>query len=199
MIAIQQVSEQKKQYLPLLLLGDEQESMIDRYLEQGTLYVMQKAGNPIAVCVILRASETEWEVKNLAVAVSEQGKGYGRKFLQFLEQQLAGTAEWLILGTGDSPKTIPFYQKCGFVPYRRIPHFFSEHYDHPIIEGGVLLDDMYDEAYCNVQISGRGKRKDGNGKCSGCKGKGRTAAGTDSAAEEVGSTAEQSVRRPDQL
>lgn len=103
---------------------------------------MQKAGNPIAVCVILRASETEWEVKNLAVAVSEQGKGYGRKFLQFLEQQLAGTAEWLILGTGDSPKTIPFYQKCGFVPYRRIPHFFSEHYDHPIIEDGVLLDDM---------------------------------------------------------
>lgn len=29
--------------------------------------------------------------------------------------------------------------------------------------------------------------------------KGRTAAGTDSAAEEVGSTAEQPVRRPDQL
>ena len=87
LIEIQQVSEQKKQYLPLLLLGDEQESMIDRYLEQGTLYVMQKAGNPIAVCVILRVSETEWEVKNLAVAVSEQGKGYGRKFLQFLEQQ----------------------------------------------------------------------------------------------------------------
>ena len=142
LIAIQQVSEQKKQYLPLLLLGDEQESMIDRYLEQGTLYVMQKAGNPIAVCVILRVSETEWEVKNLAVAVSEQGEGYGRKFLQFLEQQLAETAEWLILGTGDSPKTIPFYQKCGFVPYRRIPHFFSEHYDHPIIEDGVLLDDM---------------------------------------------------------
>lgn len=142
LIEIQQVSEQKKQYLPLLLLGDEQESMIDRYLEQGTLYVMQKAGNPIAVCVILRVSETEWEVKNLAVAVSEQGKGYGRKFLQFLEQQLAGTAKWLILGTGDSPKTIPFYQKCGFVPYCRIPHFFLEHYDHPMIEDGVLLDDM---------------------------------------------------------
>ena len=75
MIEIQQIWEQKKQYLPLLLLGDEQESMIDRYLEQGTLYVMQKAGNPIAVCVILRVSETEWEVKNLAVAVSEQVKG----------------------------------------------------------------------------------------------------------------------------
>jgi len=27
------VTEGKKRYLPLLLLGDEQESMIDRYLE----------------------------------------------------------------------------------------------------------------------------------------------------------------------
>ena len=72
MIEIHQVSEQKKQYLPLLLLGDEQESMIDRYLEQGTLYVMQIAGYLIAVCVFFRVSESEWEVKNLAVAVSEQ-------------------------------------------------------------------------------------------------------------------------------
>ena len=29
----------KKNYLPLLLLGDEQESMIHRYLERGTLYL----------------------------------------------------------------------------------------------------------------------------------------------------------------
>ncbi len=65
------------------------------------------------------------------------GKGLWTQILAIL-----GTAEWLILGTGDSPKTIPFYQKCGFVPYRRIPHFFAEHYDHPMIEDGVLLDDM---------------------------------------------------------
>lgn len=30
----------KKQYLELLLLGDEQESMIDRYLEWGEMFVM---------------------------------------------------------------------------------------------------------------------------------------------------------------
>lgn len=84
MIEIQQVSEQKKQYLPLLLLGDEQESMIDRYLEQGTLYVMQKAGNPIAVCVILRVSETEWEVKNLAVCRFGAGKGLWTQILAIL-------------------------------------------------------------------------------------------------------------------
>ena len=35
------VMNNKKRYLPLLLLGDEQESMIDRYLERGEMYVMQ--------------------------------------------------------------------------------------------------------------------------------------------------------------
>ena len=33
----------KKQYLQLLLLGDEQESMIDRYLERGEMFVMFSA------------------------------------------------------------------------------------------------------------------------------------------------------------
>ena len=35
-----QVTEDKKRYLPLLLLADEQESMIDRYLEQGDLFAL---------------------------------------------------------------------------------------------------------------------------------------------------------------
>lgn len=30
------VASNKKQYLPLLLLADEEEAMIDRYLERGT-------------------------------------------------------------------------------------------------------------------------------------------------------------------
>lgn len=44
-----EVTEKKKQYLPLLLLSDEQEEMIDRYLERGRLFVMQSE-SPIAVC-----------------------------------------------------------------------------------------------------------------------------------------------------
>ena len=35
-----EVQENKRQYLPLLLLADEQESMIDRYLDRGTMYAL---------------------------------------------------------------------------------------------------------------------------------------------------------------
>ena len=46
------------------------------------------------------------------------------------------------VGTGDSPLTIPFYEKCGFVRSHIIPHFFTDNYDHPIYEDGVQLVDM---------------------------------------------------------
>lgn len=142
MIQFEWVKTAKKQYLPLLLLADEQESMVDLYLEQGTMYIVKQDETVIGVCVVLHVSETELEVKNLAIAEEWQGKGYGRMVLEWVAQQYRDTAEWLILGTGDSPKTIPFYERCGFVQYRRIPHFFQLHYDHPIVEDGVLLDDM---------------------------------------------------------
>ena len=41
---ITEVKDNKKQYLPLLLLADEQVNMIDRYLEKGTMYVLEDQG-----------------------------------------------------------------------------------------------------------------------------------------------------------
>ena len=41
----------KKQYLSLLLLADEQENMVDRYLEHGTMYVLDDKGIK-AECVV---------------------------------------------------------------------------------------------------------------------------------------------------
>ena len=37
---ITKVTRNKKRYLPLLLLADEEETMLDRYLERGTMYVL---------------------------------------------------------------------------------------------------------------------------------------------------------------
>ena len=37
---IREVRENKKKYLHLLLLADEQEDMVDRYFERGTMYIL---------------------------------------------------------------------------------------------------------------------------------------------------------------
>ena len=41
---IVEITENKKEYLDLLLLADEQEDMIDRYLDRGTMYVLDDNG-----------------------------------------------------------------------------------------------------------------------------------------------------------
>ncbi len=46
-----QLTENKKQHIDLLLLADEQESMIDRYLERGDMFVLDDNGVK-AVCVV---------------------------------------------------------------------------------------------------------------------------------------------------
>ena len=51
MYNIFKVDTDRKRYLPLLLLADEQENMIDRYLEKGTMYALED-GNVKAECVV---------------------------------------------------------------------------------------------------------------------------------------------------
>ena len=138
---IREVPSGKKRYLDLLLLADEQEDMIDRYLERGTMYVLED-GAVRAECVVIDEGDGVLELKNLAVEPAFQGKGYGRTLIRFLEETYAGRYDVLQVGTGDSPATVPFYEKCGFVRHHRVKNFFPDHYDHPIYDGGVLLTDM---------------------------------------------------------
>ena len=135
-----EVKENKKEYLDLLLLADEQESMIDRYLEQGDLFVL-RAPETVGVCVVLALGGGVYEIKNLAVASQCQGRGYGRALIEFAMAHYPDLVQMLV-GTGDSPLTLPFYQKCGFTQHHRVKNFFTDHYDHPIFEAGVQLVDM---------------------------------------------------------
>ena len=58
-----EIKENKKQYLDLLLLADEQEDMIDRYLERGTMYALCDDGVK-AVCVVTDEGGGVLEIKN---------------------------------------------------------------------------------------------------------------------------------------
>ena len=71
-----------------------------------------------------------------------QRKGYGKALIDFLIRKYTGQYSVLQVGTGDSPLTIPFYEKCGFSRSHILPNFFTDNYDHPIYECGVQLVDM---------------------------------------------------------
>ena len=138
---IREVNKNKKRFISLLLLADEQESMVERYLEKGTMYVLEDT-NVKAECVVTDEGNGILEIKNIAVDPKNQRKGYGKALIDFLARKYANKYSVLQVGTGDSPFTIPFYEKCGFVRPHKIPNFFTDNYDHPIYEGGVRLVDM---------------------------------------------------------
>ena len=138
---IRELKEDKKQFLSLLLLADEQEGMIDRYIEKGTVYVLDDDGVKCQ-CVVTDEGNGILEIKNIATKPEYQGKGYGKKLIDFLIMNYRETYSVLQVGTGDSPLTVPFYEKCGFIRSHSIKNFFTDYYDHPIYEGGVQLVDM---------------------------------------------------------
>ena len=140
-MTITKVTDNKKAYLDLLLLADEQEDMIARYLDRGTMYILEDHGVKCE-CVVTDEGNGVLEIKNIATAPAVQGKGYGKKLIDFLIQTYSGQYAVLQVGTGDSPMTIPFYEKCGFVRSHTLPNFFTDNYDHPIYECGVQLVDM---------------------------------------------------------
>ena len=138
---VYELTENKKQYLSLLLLGDEQESMVDKYLGRGRVFVLDDEGVK-AQCVVTDEGDGILEVKNLAVQPEYQKKGYGRAILDYVAERFRGEYRILQLGTGDSPLTVPFYEKCGFVQSHILENFFVDNYDHPIFEAGIQLVHM---------------------------------------------------------
>lgn len=138
---IVEVTADKKRYLDLLLLADEQEDMIDRYLDDGRLFVLDDDGTK-CVAVVVALSAEKCELKNIATYPQHQGKGYGRAMVEYLSDRYLGAFETMYVGTGDVPKTLGFYERCGFRISHRNENFFTDNYDHPMFEDGIQLRDM---------------------------------------------------------
>lgn len=138
---IKEIKDNKKQFLSLLLLADEQEDMIDRYIDKGIMYVLDDNGIR-SECVVTDEGDGVLEIKNIATLPEYQGMGYAKMLIDFVSEKYKDKYSVLQVGTGDSPLTVPFYEKCGFVRSHVIPNFFTDNYDHPIFECGVQLVDM---------------------------------------------------------
>lgn len=138
---VERIDCDKKRFLPLLLLGDEQENIIDRYLERGELFVLFEDGEPATVAVVTREGERLLELKNLATDPAHQRRGCATHLMRFLFDRYKGMGD-MLLGTGENDDTLRFYERLGFRYSHTIPNFFIDHYDHLMVENGVVLRDM---------------------------------------------------------
>ncbi|MDR1908816.1 MAG: GNAT family N-acetyltransferase [Spirochaetaceae bacterium] len=138
---ITKIPEDKKQYLDILLLGDEQESMIETYLDRGDLFALYD-DDLKTVCVVTKETETAHEIKNIATREEYQGKGYGSLMLNYVIDHYKDKCAALYVGTGNTERTLSFYRKNGFEYSHTVKDFFTKHYDHVIVDDGVPLRDM---------------------------------------------------------
>lgn len=138
---IKKITANKKEFLDLLLLADEQESMVDRYLERGDMFVLYDDGLK-ATCVVTCEGEGIYELKNIATVPRFQRQGYGKRLIEFLFEYYRDKCTVMLVGTGDFPSTLLFYEHCGFTISHRIENFFIDNYDHPMYEDGRQLVDM---------------------------------------------------------
>ena len=136
-----EVSKNKKQYMELLFLADEQEDMIDKYIHRGTMFVLDDNGVK-AECVVTDEGNGILEIKNIAANPKFQRMGYGKALIDFVAAKYKNQFSTLQVGTGDSSATIGFYMKCGFSRSHIIENFFTDNYNHPIYEDDIQLVDM---------------------------------------------------------
>ena len=141
MLEIEKIIENKKQFLDLLMLADEQENMIDKYLSNGDLFTLHD-GDLKSVCVVVPINSETCELKNIATYEKYQGKGYGKALINFIFDFYKNDYKTMLVGTGETPIILSFYESCGFEKSHRVKNFFTDNYDHPIFDGDIQLVDM---------------------------------------------------------
>ena len=139
-ISIHIITERKKDFLPLLLLGDEQETSIDKYLDHGVLFALYDRDLK-SICVVTDEGDGVLEIQNIATDECYRRQGYATELVNYIVEYYKHRYDKVILGTGDVPGILSFYERRGFVITHRIPDYFTNHYDHPMFEDGVLLKD----------------------------------------------------------
>ena len=138
---IKTINEKKEEFMDLLLLGDEQENMIKKYLDRGDLYALYD-NDLKTVCVVTQESENIYEIKNIATYEKYQGKGYGSYMIKYIIEKYKEKSSQLLVGTGEDERILSFYKSFGFKYSHTIKDFFIKNYDHEIFENGKQLKDM---------------------------------------------------------
>lgn len=138
---IKKIKDDKDQYMDLLLLADEQESMIRRYLHRGELFALFD-DDLKTVSVVTVEEEGVFEIKNIATYERYQEKGYGSIMINHIIESIRKKGKRLLVGTGESDRIIAFYERFGFKYSHRIENFFIDNYDHEMFEDGKQLKDM---------------------------------------------------------
>ena len=141
-IVIKKEKENKEKYMDLLLEADPEKEVVEKYLQDGDLFVLTYKEEVACIAVITKVDDNICELKNIATARNYREQGYGKKMIKYLFDNYKQKYDKMIVGTTEN--NIPFYVKQGFDKYEKtIKNYFIDNYDKEIIDGDLHCIDMY--------------------------------------------------------
>lgn len=130
--------EQRTDYIGWLLLADDSENAVRSYLDYGDLYIIHIEEQVVGVMLFVALSDQSVELKNMALAENQRGKGIGKKAIEAAVKLYKDNGFKLMnVGTANSSiDNLAFYQKAGFRMFSIIKDYFAD-YDPPVYEHGI--------------------------------------------------------------
>lgn len=130
--------------LGLLLEADPSEQLVRDYCANGHCFIAEQQETIMGVFVLTALDSNTAEIKNIALAEAERGKGLGKCLVvAALEEAKTLGFSAVEIGTGNSSLAqLALYQKCGFRMKSIDQDFFTRHYEEPIFENGLQCRDM---------------------------------------------------------
>ena len=139
---IKKVEKNKEQYMKLLLEADPEEKVVNKYINEGDMYVGIVDNKAVCEIVITKVNNEECELKNIATLEEDRGKGYAQKLIKYVFKEYSGKYKRIIVGTTEN--MIPFYVLNGFTKYHHtVKNFFIDNYSEKIYDGNLQCIDMY--------------------------------------------------------
>ncbi|MBK1895175.1 GNAT family N-acetyltransferase [Chryseobacterium paridis] len=141
-----QINNKDKTQIPydLLLLADETEEAINKYISNCEVYLLIQNGQRIGVIALHKNTDTELEIKNMAIIDRYRNKGLGSILInKAKEMAKENHYSSLLVGTSDTGfQQIRFYEKNGFIKKEIRKDFFIKNYPAPVFENGLQMKDM---------------------------------------------------------
>lgn len=136
----------REPFMELLLLADESEQQVRRYLDSGDLYVYSLEQATVGLILTIPLESGVVELKAVAVRSSRQAQGIGKQMLAAVLADLQRCGwQRAVVGTASSGiGQLAYYQKAGFRLSRIERDYFTLARGYPalMIENGIRVIDM---------------------------------------------------------
>ncbi|WP_138417113.1 GNAT family N-acetyltransferase [Aquibacillus sediminis] len=143
-VKIEEVKQSERhQYINFLLLADESEAVVQKYIHDGDMFSIHYENKVAGVMIFTFHSDQVVELKNIALDSRYRGNGLGTFVVTeaFKIYKRRGKRKMVVGTANSSIGNLIFYQKLGFRMVEIKRDFFKA-YPEPIIESGIRALDM---------------------------------------------------------